>query len=92
MRRLGKIVGVGLLGLVVTSMTLWGMGALYYCSLTAPLRSVLAATFGLATAGAFVGLPHRRRTLLGFVLVWGALVLWWSTIPPSNSRAIGNPT
>jgi hypothetical protein len=86
MRRLGKICGVGLLGLVVMVMTLWGMGALYYSALPALLRSVLAATFGLATAAAFVGLPRRRRTLLGFVLVWSALVGWWSTITPSNAR------
>jgi hypothetical protein len=33
-----------------------------------------------------LGLSHRRRTLLGFVLVWGALVGWWSTITPSNAR------
>jgi hypothetical protein len=86
MRRIGKLCGVGLLGLVVTGMTLWGMGALYYSPLPAPLRGGLAATFGLATAGAFLGLPHRRRTLLGFVLVWGVLVGWWSTIAPSNDR------
>ena len=77
---------MGLLGLVVTGMTVWGMGALSYSALPALLRSVLAATFGLATAGALLGLSHRRRTLLGFVLVWGALVGWWSTITPSNAR------
>jgi hypothetical protein len=77
---------VGLLGLVVTGMTVWGMGALSYSALPAPLRGGLAATLGLATAGAFLGLPHRRRTLLGFVLVWDALVGWWSTITPSNAR------
>jgi hypothetical protein len=86
MRRLGKGVGVGLLGLVVTGMTLWGMGALYYAPRPTPLGSVLAAAFGLATAGAFLGLSHRRRTLLGFVLVWGVLVGWWNTITPSNDR------
>jgi hypothetical protein len=75
-----------LLGIVVTGMTLWGMGALYYSPLPALLRSVLAATFGLATAGAFLLLPYRRHTLLGFVLVWGVLVGWWSTITPSNER------
>ena len=47
MRRLGKIFGVGLLGLVVTGMTLWGMGALYYSPLPTPLREGLAAAFGL---------------------------------------------
>jgi hypothetical protein len=86
MRRLGKVFGVGLLGLVVMVMTLWGMGALYYSALPALLRSVLAAAFGLLTVAAFLVLPRRRRTLLGFVLVWGVLVGWWSTITPSNDR------
>jgi hypothetical protein len=67
-------------------MTLWGMGALYYSPLPPPLRPLLAIAFGLATAAAFLALPQRRRTLLGFGLVWGALVLWWSTIPASNTR------
>ena len=42
MRRRGKLFGVGLLGLVVTGMTVWGMGALSSSGLPAPLRSVLA--------------------------------------------------
>jgi hypothetical protein len=86
MRRLGKWFGVLLLGAVVTSMTIWGMGALYYSPLPTLLGEILAIMFGLATAGAFLALPHRRRTLLGFGLVWGGLVLWWSTIPASNTR------
>ncbi len=86
MRRMGKVCGVLLLGAVVIGMTVWAMGALYYAPLPPRLRGPLALAFGLATAGAFVGLSHRRRTLLGFVLVWGALVGWWSTIPASNSR------
>jgi hypothetical protein len=83
---MGKVFGVLLLGAVVTGMTVWAMGALYYAPLPPSLRGPLALLCGLATAGAFLGLPHRRRTLLGFVLMWGALVLWWSTIPASNSR------
>ena len=86
MRRLGKVCGRLLLGAVVTGMTLWGMGALYYSPLPTLLRQLLALTFGLATAAAFLGLPQRRRTLLGFGLVWGLLALWWSTIPASNTR------
>jgi hypothetical protein len=67
-------------------MTLWAMGALSYGPLPPLLRPLLALTFGLATAAAFLGLPRRRRTLLVFGLVWGLLVLWWSTIPASNTR------
>jgi hypothetical protein len=87
MHRLGIRLWKILLGGVITAMTLWGVGALYYHGpANEILRSVLAAAFGLGTIGAWLWLPHRRRTLLGFVLVWGALVLWWSTIAPSNSR------
>ena len=72
---------------MVTGMTGWGMGALYYDGPgNSLLRGVLAALFGLVTLGAFVLLPHRRRTLGGFVLVWAALIGWWSTIAPSNAR------
>jgi hypothetical protein len=56
MRRLGKWFGVLLLSAVVTGMTVWGMGALYYSPLPTLLRGLLATTFGLATAGAFLGL------------------------------------
>jgi len=69
MRRLGKVCGGLLLGVVVTVMTLWGMGALYYSPLPTLLRQPLAIAFGLVTAGAFLALPHCRRTLLGFGLV-----------------------
>ena len=54
MRRLGKVCGGLLLGAVVTGMTLWGMGALYYSPLPTLLRQLLALAFGLATAGAFL--------------------------------------
>jgi hypothetical protein len=83
---MGKVCGVLLLGAVVTGMTVWAMGALYYAPLPPRWRGPLALACGLATAGAFLGLPRRRRTLLGFGVAWAALVLWWSTIPASNSR------
>jgi Domain of unknown function (DUF4105) len=87
MRRFGIRLWKLWLSGVITAMTVWGVGALYY---NAPaneiLRSVLAAAFGLGTLGAFVLLPRRRRTLVGFVLVWAALLAWWSTVRPSNER------
>jgi hypothetical protein len=47
---------------------------------------MLAIAFGLATLAAFLMLPRRRRTLVGFALAWAVLVAWWSTISPSNAR------
>jgi hypothetical protein len=75
-----------LLGAVVTGMTVWAIGVLYYAPLPPRLRGPLALTFGLAIAGAFLGLPRRRWTLLGFGLAWAALMFWWSMIPASNNR------
>lgn len=86
MRQIRNVLGWCLVGIAVTGMTVWGMGALYYAPLPAFLRSLLALAFGLTTAVAFLFLPQRRRTLLGFMLVWGALAFWWSTITPSHER------
>ena len=88
MHRLGIRLWQLWLGGVITAMTVWGVGALYYNGPgNALLRSVLATVFGLGTVGTWLWLPHRRRTLVGFVLVWVVLLAWWSTIRPSNERA-----
>jgi Domain of unknown function (DUF4105) len=75
------------LGLVVAGATLWGALAIYYSSLPGEvLRLGLAAGFALGTLGAFLVLPNRRRTLLGFAGAFGVLLLWWMSIEPSNER------
>ena len=60
-------------------------GALLRTTPDAP-RQCAGRSFRVATAGAFLGRSHRRRTLLGFGLVWAVLLGWWSTIAPSNNR------
>jgi len=40
----------------------------------------------LGTLGAFLLLPNRRRTLLGFGAAFAALLLWWTSIEPANER------
>jgi hypothetical protein len=62
MRCLGKVGGGLLLGAVVTGITLWGMGALYYSPLPTLLRPLLAIAFGLATAGTFLSFAYRTAT------------------------------
>ena len=87
MRRLAKTLVTLFIGLIVTGMTVWGMAAIYYADLAHTLfRHGLTAAFGLLTLSAFLFLPHRRRTLVGFIVVWAALVGWWSTLQPSNQR------
>ena len=76
-----------LVGLVVAVMTAWAAGAIYYSDLPgARLRAALAIGFAALTVLAFLLLPRRRRTLVGFLVVFALLVVWWLRIPASNQR------
>jgi hypothetical protein len=79
-----RAIGIACLGLAVAGATGWSALAVYFSDL--PLRLALAAAFVLGTPGAFLFLPDRRRTLLVFGAAFAALLLWWSSIEPSNQR------
>jgi len=83
MRATIKIVTV----LVVAGMTIWSAGALYYSPLLdESLRPGAAAIFVVAIVLAFIFLPRRGRTLLGFLATFGVLVALYFRIPASNDR------
>jgi hypothetical protein len=87
MKKFAKLIGLLALIPVVVLMTAWGVLAIYWSNPPAGLlRTVSAALFGLATALAFLCLPNRRRTLVGFLLVFAGVVAWWVAIPASNDR------
>jgi uncharacterized protein DUF4105 len=72
---------------VVAGMTLWGAGAIYYSPIPGgAFRTALAIAFAAGTALAFLVLPRRGRTLLGFAVVFAVLMLAWRQIPASNDR------
>jgi hypothetical protein len=76
-----------LLGIIIAGMTAWSVGAIYYSPLPGEsLRAVLAASFALATALAFLLLHNRRRTLAGFLIAFALLVVLFFQIPASNDR------
>ena len=86
-RRWPRLVTGVLVGVVVAVMSAWAAGAIYYGDFGGPrLRGALAAGLVLATALAFIVLPRRRRTLVGFLVVFAAVVAWWLRIPASNER------
>jgi len=86
-RRWVRLATGSLVGLVVSGMTAWGAGAIYYGDFGRPrARSALAVGFIVATALAFLLLPRRRRTLAGFLVVFATVVMWWLRIPASNER------
>ncbi len=87
MRRIGRLFGIALIALLVTGMTGWSILAIYYSDLPGEsLRGVLASIFGVGTAGAFLVVPNRRRTLVGFLVVFVLLVGWWLSIAARNDR------
>ncbi|MGH6895788.1 MAG: DUF4105 domain-containing protein [Geminicoccaceae bacterium] len=83
-----RALGIACLGLAVAGATVWGALAIYYSDLGGePVRLGLAAAFALGTLLAFVLLRNRRRTLLGFCVAFAILLVWWTSIQPSNERA-----
>ena len=87
MRKIAAVVGIGVIGFLVVCMTGWASLAIYYSDLAGDyLRTGLAALFALGTLAAFLILPRRGRTLLWFLGVFALVVVWWTTIPPSNTR------
>jgi hypothetical protein len=86
-RLAGRLVLGLVLGVVVAGMTAWGAGAIYYAPVPGPTaRAALALAFTVGTVLAFLLLPRRRRTLVGFAVLFALLVVAWRQIPASNDR------
>ena len=82
-----KILWCGLVALLVSAMTAWGAGAIYYSPLPGEgLRATLAAGFVVATALGFLLRRNRRRALAGFLLVFAVIVVLFFQIRASNDR------
>ena len=88
MGRFLRYIGWCLVGVGVAVMTAWAALAVFYSNLPDELLRVgLATGLVLATLLAFAFLPNRRRTLIGYLIGFALLVLWWMAIPASNDRA-----
>jgi len=69
------------------AMTLWAVGMLYFSPLLPEsARAIAGGGFAVLTILAFVFLPRRGRTLLGFIAVFAILVGLFLRIPASNDR------
>lgn len=87
MKTFAKVIGLLFLVPAVILMAAWGVCAIYWAEPpTGMLQTVVAAAFGLGTLLAFLVLPNRRRTLVGFLLAFAGVVAWWMSIPASNDR------
>jgi hypothetical protein len=82
-----RIVARILLGIIVTGITAWGTGVLYFSPLLAEnWRPLAAGGYAALTLLAFVFLPRRGRTTTAALAVFGILVVLFLRIPASNDR------
>ena len=75
------------LGITLTAITLWGVGALYFSPLLpARWRTFAAASYGTASILAFALLPDPGRTAIAVLAIFAVLVILFLRIPASNDR------
>jgi hypothetical protein len=90
MIRIVTVAGLAFIGLVVVVSGVWGSLALLYASPhTQGIDTSLAAAFALVSLLTLLALVFRRwrwRALAAQLLLFGLLLLWWSSITPSNDR------
>jgi hypothetical protein len=76
-----------LLGIIVTGITVWGAGVLYFSPLLAEnWRPLASGGYAALTLLAFVFLPRRGRTAVAALAVFAILVVLFLRIPASNDR------
>jgi hypothetical protein len=74
-------------GVLLLGMTIWGALAIYYSDLASVgVRTALSGAFVLATVVGLLLIRPRRWAIVGFLVVFAGIVLWWRAIPPSHER------
>ena len=90
LKKLLRLLGFGLIGLLATGAAIWGGLALWFALPGAGgVRAALALGFVALGAGSLLTAFLRRRLvvpLLPFGIAFVALLAWWSTIEASNDR------
>jgi hypothetical protein len=75
------------LGITITAITLWGVGALYFSPLLrVRWRAFAAVSYGTASLVAFALLPYPGRTAIVALALFAVLVTLFRRIPASNDR------
>lgn len=67
-------------------MVCWAGMAIFYSNLPAGIRPFASALFVVGSLAAFVLVRPHQRSVLGFLVLFALLLVWWLKIPPSNNR------
>jgi hypothetical protein len=87
MRRLLHWFGLAALWLLLLATAAWSSAALWFDGPSSrPLAGVLAAGFVLVTLTLFGALRPRWRGLVGYGVLFAAVLVWWLSLAPSNDR------
>ena len=86
--RRGLAIALGFFaGAIVFVTSLWAAAAIYYAPVGQErLRVAISALWILSTVLVFALFRQRRRSLVGYLIAFAALVLIWFQIPASNDR------
>lgn len=90
MKTIFRVVVFGLIGLAVIGASTWGALALWYALPTSNwVRYALTLACVIFGVGGLLLAIFQRRLIVPlapFVIIFGALLVWWSTIEPQNDR------
>jgi hypothetical protein len=82
-----KIIWRIIAAITLGAMLLWASFAIFYSNLPGEdFRLFLAWGFAITVMAAFILLPNRLLTTIGFLMAFGGIVIWFLLIPPSNDR------
>ena len=87
MRTVAKALVWFVIGIFFLCIGMWSVLAIYFSNLpNATLRGTVAALFGIGSLVAFIVLPNRRRTAIGYLIACTFVAIWWWWIPASHNR------
>ena len=82
-----RFIGFIFVAFILLGMILWGTLAITYSNIpSASLRTTLSWAFALGSTALLLFLRPRRRAVGIFLVGFAGLLLWWSSIPPSQDR------
>ena len=86
LRRVFRVLGVGLLALLMTGVTLWAALAVLFANTHSGARRLRAVTYVLVALAVVLFVRPRRRMVISLAILFAAVLAWFFLLTPSNTR------